>query len=273
MKLSDKVSVHFSYRPVNFENTVLDIGIGFYNNDNLVAIADGYVKSLQFNDEKNREFSIRFEKPNGLSNGNYEICVITRVKGTDQWFKAWDCAPNIIPARIENGVLFLDIPNFHNREASLQLVGEPIFKDNFVEFTLANMSDNNFEEIIRYTYSLPSEYLAKTISNYTSIYENQQVTYRFESPSLEKLTSFDIIYWNGEKNISLLHPETESIREKERSHKNFSGVEIYTIDGVLVKRVSQQNVDTTYGTVLGSLPKGVYVVRDKNGTRKYVKRQ
>jgi len=50
------------------------------------------------------------------------------------------------------------------------------------------------------------------------------------------------------------------------------GLTIYTVNGSTIKHIAHQDIDGTYASVLSNLPKGVYIVRDKNGTRKVVKR-
>ena len=53
----------------------------------------------------------------------------------------------------------------------------------------------------------------------------------------------------------------------------FDGLEIYSVDGKFVKRIAFMDIDGSYADILSSLPKGIYVVRDKNGTRKVVKQR
>ena len=51
----------------------------------------------------------------------------------------------------------------------------------------------------------------------------------------------------------------------------FNGVEIYTVGGKLIKRIDKMDIDSSYSQYLSQLPKGIYIIRDKNSTRKYVK--
>ena len=54
---------------------------------------------------------------------------------------------------------------------------------------------------------------------------------------------------------------------------SFSGIEIYNINGILVNRINKSDIGSTYAKFLGYLPKGIFIIRDKDGTRKYIKRQ
>ena len=53
----------------------------------------------------------------------------------------------------------------------------------------------------------------------------------------------------------------------------FEGLEIYTINGVMIEKIERGEIDSTYSAVISRLSRGVYIIRDKNGTRKFIKRR
>jgi len=142
-----------------------------------------------------------------------------------------------------------------------------------LEFTVHNPSDNNFEENLRlvvsnqgdsYSYEMP-----------TSIYSGQKVTYRFRmsDTDIDTRNGYSAIAYYKEVNTDewiQLTDKTTNIRMPKGTATD--GLTIYTVNGSTIKHIAHQDIDGTYASVLSNLPKGVYIVRDKNGTRKVVKR-
>jgi hypothetical protein len=273
------VQAKFQVRHVSFAGGAGQYSLGFYQQDKLVATVQT-VRDMSFSDGgRGINIDRKFTLPKHLADGNYVMSIISRDDENSPWVRGWDNAPNRVPVNVKNNTYTFSMPNYHTLETNLYLTEEGIKEvkgiatnGKVLELTICNPSDNNFEDSIKLVVSAKGktcEYIMPT-----SIYNGQRITYRFLVADKDIDTHGDYsvkAYFkeaNSDEWIKLSdHPTGVQVPES----MEFDGLEIYTIDGKRIKRIAAMDVDGSYSGILSSLPKGIYVIRDKNGTRKFVK--
>jgi hypothetical protein len=220
-----------------------------------------------------------FTLPDNLSDGDYEMCIVSRDDAESPWVRGLDNAPNRVSVSVKSNSYTFTMPNYHTLETNLYLGNDGIHEvsnaaadGKVLEMTVRNLSDNNFEDSLRvvvsskgktYNYEMP-----------TSIYSGQEITYRFLAGDISSKDNYEVEAYYKEVNTA------EWIRLIDQfagvcsiESKDFSGVDIYSVDGKLIKNIARQDIEGIYASILSNLPKGIYVVYDKNGTRKFVKQR
>ena len=280
IEVQGKVQAKFQVRHVSFTGGPGQYSLGFYREGELADVAKT-IRDMSFSDG-GRAINVDrlFTLPDHLADGDYVMSIISRDDADSQWVRGWDDAVNAVPVTVKNNVYTFHLPDYHALETKLYLGDEGIREvdgattdGKVLEFTVHNPSDNNFEENLRlvvsnqgdsYSYEMP-----------TSIYSGQKVTYRFRmsDTDIDTRNGYSAIAYYKEVNTDewiQLTDKTTNIRMPEGTATD--GLTIYTVNGSTIKHIAHQDIDGTYASVLSNLPKGVYIVRDKNGTRKVVKR-
>lgn len=279
IKKNGRVQAKFQVRFVNFFGGSCQLSLGFYQQGELKAVSKT-VRNLSFTDggytvNIDRVFTL----PDNLSDGDYEMSIISRDDADSPWVRGWDNAPNCVPVSVKSNLYTFTVPNYHTLETNLYLGDDGIHEvldvaadGKVLEMTVRNLSDNNFEDSLRvvvsskgkkYKYEMP-----------TSIYSGQEITYRFLAGDISSNDDYDVEAYYKEVNTSewiRLTDQASSVYALERT--DFDGVKIYSVDGKLLKSIARQEIESNYAYILSHLPKGIYVVHDNNGTRKFVKQR
>ena len=220
-----------------------------------------------------------FAMPDHLADGDYEMGIISRDDEKSPWVRGWDNAPNRIPVTVKNNVYTFYLPNYHTLDTYLYLEGGNIKEvpgitsdGKVLELTVCNPSDNNFEDSLRVVVTAKGKTLQYNMV--TSIYEGQKITYRFLISNSEINTDNGYTaeaYYKEVNTDKWMRLKDKASDIRAAMPIPFNGVEIYTVGGKLIKRIDKMDIDSSYSQYLSQLPKGIYIIRDKNSTRKYVK--
>lgn len=175
VSMTGTVTISFQFQYVSFTAGSIQYSIGFYQNGILKGVSTTTRTATLSDGGRGINATDRtFSLPTGLANGEYEMSVVSRTDSSAPWLRAWDSAPNSIPATVNGSTFTFSIPSFHDGETNLRLQAEPtIVSDGVVEFTVVNSSENNFEGTIKVTCGDTENSLL------TAVYEGQSVTYRF----------------------------------------------------------------------------------------------
>lgn len=274
------VQAKFQVRYVSFTGGSGQYSLGFYRQGQLVDVAKT-IRNSSFTDggyaiNIDRQFTL----PDHLADGDYEMSVVWRDNADSPWVRGWDNAPNRVPVTVRNDVYTFTLPNYHTLETHLYLGDEGISEvpgvtayGKVLEFTACNPSDNNFEDSLKVVVLANGQ--RREYAMPTSIYGGQRITYRFlvDGNDINTNNGYTVETYYKEVNTGEWMPLADkraSVHAIERTV--FNGLEIYTIEGKLVKRIAHQEIESTYSGVLSALPKGIYVVHDQNGSRKFVKK-
>ena len=280
VEVTRKVHAQFQIRYVSFVVGRPQLSLGFFQGDELVSVAKT-VFNPGFSEGGNRvQMDHDYTLPTHLDDGDYVMSIVTRDDDESPWVRGWDNAPNRIPVSVKNDVYTFHMPSYHNQETRLYLTDSEIAEvadgktdGKTLELTVCNSSDNNFEDSLRLVVKAGGK--EKLYEMATSIYEGQNVTYRFF------VADSDIVTRNGYA-VEAFYKETSTgewvLLQNQAAGVSlptdvaFSGVEVWTLNGQLIRRISHDDLEASYSIALSSLPKGVYIIRDKNGTRRFVKR-
>lgn len=175
VSMTGSVTISFQFHYVSFTAGSIQYSIGFYQNGQLKGVSTTTrTATLSDGGRGILANNYSFALPTGLTNGDYEMAVVTRTDSSAPWLRGWDCAPNSIPVTVDGGTFTFSVPSFHDGEANLKLEALPmIVGDGVIEFTVVNTSENNFEGTIKVTCGDTENSLL------TAVYEGQSVTYRF----------------------------------------------------------------------------------------------
>ncbi len=274
------VAAKFQFRYVSFTGGKCQYSFGFYKQGVLMGtsktIRETSLTDGGYGINVNRSFVL----PEHLANGNYEMSLISRDDENSPWVRGWDNAPNCIPVSVNNGIYKFTMPNYHTLETNLFLENGTISEVDGVEedgkvleMTVCNPSDNNFEDSLRLVVNAKGK--TREYNMVSSIYDGQRITYRFliNNADIDTAKGYTVQAYYREVNTG------EWIRLSEMPSgintslvSSIDRVEIYSLDGVLLKRLDKFNVSSLYAQILSNLPKGIYIIRDKNGVRKYTNR-
>ncbi|MBQ6209449.1 MAG: C10 family peptidase [Prevotella sp.] len=280
IEVKGTVSAKFQFRYVSFTGGSCQYSLGFYRQDELMAVSRTIRNSKLTDGGYGINVDRSFTLPDHLADGDYEMSIISRDDENSPWVRGWDNAPNRVPVSVRNEVYSFTMPNYHTLESSLYLEDGTIHEvkgvnadGRVLELTVCNPSDNNFEDSLRLVVKAKGK--THQYNMVTSIYDGQRITYRF------LVANNDIDTTNG-YTVEAYYKEVNTgdwVRLTDKaSYINmpfslpYSGVEIYSIGGVLLKHIESNEVDNVYSQILSSLPKGIYIICDKNGVRKFTKR-
>lgn len=279
IRANGKVKAKFQFRYVSFFGDSCQFGLGFYYQGELKAVSKT-IRDTSLTDggyaiNVNRSFTL----PDHLADGDYEMSIISRDDKNSPWVRGWDNAPNRVPVTVKDDVYTFSMPNYHTLETHLYLedgiiheVTDVKAEGKVLELTVCNSSDNNFEDSLRLVVTANGQMRQYDIA--TSIYDGQKVTYRFlvADYDIDTTKGYTAVAYYKEVNTGKWMPLLDQASNITTTKSaTLDGVEIYTIGGMLLKRIDKMEVNTSYSQVLSQLPKGIYVIRDKNGTRKFAK--
>lgn len=280
VRATGSVQAKFQFRYANFEGGSAQFSLGFYQDGELVEVSQTVRNTTLSAGGNAVNIDRRFTLPDSLPDGNYEMSIVSRDNETAPWVRGWDNAPCRIPVSVKDNVYTFTLPNYHALPTRLYLTDEGVKAvtggnagGKTLEMTVCNSSDNNFEDSLRLVVTSGAN--SKIYEMPTSIYEGQRITYRFFVADSEISTNggYDVEAYYKETSTGewiLLQDYASGLRPSVDTA--FDGVEIFTVDGKLLRKIEKMEIDSTYAMALAGLHKGIYIIRDKNGTRKFVKR-
>lgn len=271
------IKVSFQFRYVSFNGGSIQYSLGFCRDGEMV-VSPSFRTNTFVDGGGVSNVSRTFQLPSGLADGSYEMCLVSRTDDSAPWLRGWDCAPNSIPVTVDGDVLEFNIPSFHDATPQLQLEGSwsemAVNDSRYAEFTISNPTDNNFEDSLKVVAKVSDTetVIGHDIYLPTSIYSGQSLTYRV--PISDTDLSGIEIYYKGSATgewLSLTNPAPDIIEGNEVNREE--GVDVFTSDGVLAAHLSFAAVHDSYSFVLSRLPRGIYIIRDVSGVRKFAKRK
>lgn len=277
------VQASFQIRYACFVGGDMQYSLGFYQGERLCETS-GTIRPSSLSDGGralivNRSFTL----PSSLADGEYEMSVVSRDDEDSPWVRGWDNAPNCVPVSVKKGIFTFHMPKYHTLETNLYLENSIQEIDGgrtggkTFELTICNPSDNNFEDSLRISITAKG----KTAHSYqrTSIYDGQKITYRYFIS--DKIADFSGQYsveayyreTNGENGVHWVSLNEYGAGIRQVTATSAKSIEIWSTEGVLMKRLAKGYYEQDYSRLLSELPKGIYIIRDKNGSRKFTKRR
>ena len=272
------VNIGFRMYNANFVSSSHQYSIGFYKDGVLVANSST-IRNFSLGAGYYTNIKRTFNLPTTLANGQYEMAVISRENATSPWIRAWDNAPNCVPVTVQsNGKFIFTLPNYHNLDCNLYLeknIKEPSDGKSggkTFELTVCNPSSNNFEDTLRF--EITASGTTKVYDMPTSIYDGQKITYRFfvKESDINMIKGYSVkAYYKETIANKWIQLKTDPTGIKHQTYQQTGQVCIYSITGQMLRKFDRTELERKYSSYLQSLPCGIYLISDNNGTRKFVK--
>ena len=202
---------------------------------------------------------------------------VSRQDTGSPWVRGWDNAPNRVPVTVTNGQFTFHIQPSHKLDSHLYLLdGINEVKGNAggktFEFTVCNPSENNFEDSLRICVNNHGKtYLSHQL---TSIYDGQRMTYRYfiADSKADFSAGYEVSAFYRELNGKRWLPLTDyATAVGKHPAVTKRGLSVYTVGGIMVNSWDTAPDENEYATFLNGLPRGVYIIQDSNGTRKFTR--
>lgn len=238
------------------------------------SLSAGY----KFSSAKQTEIQI----PEGLANGTYQLKLYTKSDLQTDWQEVWANAPTNVEVQVSNGSSTITIPHRHTGDPCLYLREK--IKEVDTEFAntvpgrsfllaLTNNTINNFEGVIRL--EVVADGTTYTYDATIPVYSQTKTDFHISIPqssvdlSSKTITSIKASYLYDGQYYEFGMVEPTSISQIVQG-KN-SDIYIYTLQGILVKRLSASNVSSDYQQILEQLPHGTYIIKEGAKSRKFIK--
>lgn len=260
--------------------------LGVYKDEELLSVIQSK-QNHSFSTSSTKSSILPYEIPSSISDGEYEIRVVTKRANADMWQPVWDIAPNTIYANIKKGKVTLRTMGNHTLETKLYLldpikeVGEYVYKTSEVDYSgrlfslkIKNPTDNNFENKINLSVVVDNVEKAN-LEQMASVYSGCQVEYRFLIPyevfDFRNSSNYKIkasYYEQNEQKYIDLTTDIPDLSDIKSPQKSVYPQErsIYSINGVLLKHLEDSDTHP-----LEDLPRGCYIIKEKGSTRKVLK--
>lgn len=266
---AEKANVNYGWALVKDGNFIDIVGLRTY----------GLGAGNQFSDTRHLNVSL----PHDLSDGTYKLELYSKSDIEPKWNKIWACAPTDVDVSVNNGRAVITVPDNHQLDPMLYLDEDIKEVDNEFAKTVPgrsfalvinNPSINNFENILRldivadggqYSYETTVPVFSQTSTEFHFLIPQEKVD--LQEKEITSITAS--YYYDWEKRYVEMTTTTPSSIETLTtvSAQSSTDIYIYSVNGVLVRKVRSQDVNGQYGAILEELPHGIYIVKEGNRTR------
>lgn len=228
-----------------------------------------------------------FRLPEGLADGQYEMHFVSRPDGVDDapWQPVYEALHAGISVQVENGQARLSVPVNHRRSTGLFLREDVRVVENVYEqqqpgtallLAMSNPSVSAFCDTIRLHITLEGSTVPVVYETEAAVYDGQDADYHVLVPDEAlylKGKQFSVTCeYKDEAQGVFLPLTTKDVTSMGRHEEPSipSGLYIYDMHGKQRARLSPQEVNSDYQTLLRTLAAGVYVIRQNGASRKVI---
>lgn len=139
---------------------------------------------------------------------------------------------------------------------------------------LINPTDNNYEGSFKI--EVMTDNSSFIFEPEVCVYGYTNVRYRFSIPKSEldqtatKVERVNIWYRYGEQEIALGTSRPDGIPNPTIGEES-GDITIYTLSGNTIASIRHCDIQDVYDNILSSLPKGIYIIKEGNKTRKLIR--
>lgn len=263
------------------------LGLGLFKADKLLQVISP-LQGQSLLTSESKKTTLSWKIPYSLENGEYDIRIITRRIGEEQWQLVWDVAPNTIHAKVHDGHVTLKTMGNHTLQTNLYLlksikdIGDVLFKmgdkqekGKLFSLKMKNPTDNNFENKIKFQIKVDGAVQVVYEQN-ASVYSDTEIEYRFLIPytvfDFQNYPNYEIeasYYEQNDNEYIKLTTEVPDLTSMQKIEidKSTSRISIYDMRGLLVKQTEITNVDPLEG-----LARGCYIIKGTGMPIKVIKR-
>ncbi len=205
--------------------------------------------------------------PTTIDNGEYELRVVTRHGNEELWQPAWDVAPNVINAVVDNNNVVLTTMGNHTLETNLYLLlpiteigdANDAYSGKLFSLRFKNPSDNNFENKIKFEIISNGDVNA-TYEQNASVYSGCEVEYHFLIPNevfdFVHNTSYTIkayYYEHNENKYIELTTDEPTKQGDVNGDGEVNGTDMVALVNVIMENAVYDNADVNEdGTINGT---------------------
>ncbi len=229
-------------------------------------------------------YNVKIEKfmsiPSSISNGEYTLVLMTKSSLAPEWQLVRDNPINMVDVIVKDGFATVIVPDQYKGDPELYLSSDVALTYGAnasgldILCDLINPTDNNYEG--KFKVEVTTDNSSYSYEPAVCIYGNTNVKYRFSiSNSKLDLTSstvksVNLWYIYGDKEIALTTTRPNNVSSL--TGDNYNGdIIIYNLQGHSVAVIKHGQLESMYNDILSSLPKGIYIIKDGNKTRKLIK--
>jgi len=291
--LAEAFNLEFDFSNYDRDRGTTYYKIGLYQNGQLKGFANanntqGYHSiTLGAGHYLHREKS--FVLPSGLSAGTYEMHFVTQNRETGKWQQVLESVKGGMKLVCSNGKATITLPVNHTFSTGLYLkkdVSEVVDEYNDAQakgngkdgvslrLSLVNSSDNNFCDTLRLEFKMATGE-TKILNYNASVYDNSEIEYHIFVPSqlvdLSETYTLNLYYYDSTSKAYIPLTRTSNITHVNGEVSSSSDLYVYRTNGTIVARIPRQRISRDYFTALSKLAHGVYIIKDRNETRKVIK--
>ncbi|MDE5887426.1 MAG: C10 family peptidase [Muribaculaceae bacterium] len=270
---NEKANISFGWALIKDNELLSILGQGKY------SLSRGYT----FKEASHRTIKL----PKDLNDGDYKLILYSKSDIEPEWKEVWKDAATEVNVQVRGGIAAVTIPDNHQLDPCLFLA-EPISEieneyskttpGRLFAMTISNNTTNNFQNKIRLDIEVEDgqEYSYETILpvfSQTSIPFHvllPKAAINLQDKAIKSLKAY--YYYDIDKKYVELTTSDPTLSVDENIMEECSGVvEVYSISGILLKKLNANEIVTEYGNFLSNLPHGIYVIKEGTKTRKIVK--
>lgn len=284
VNLGEKFTLSCNLRNYSLQKATVNYGWGLEKDGQLIDILRQRTYGLSAGNKFAETRHLDFALPTTLEDGDYKLVLYSKSDIDPTWSKVWASAPTEAEVTVEDGKAEITVPDNHLGDPKLYLGKDITEVENAFEKTVSgrafelnfiNPSTNNFQNKIKLEIVADgAEYSYVTTQ---PVFSQSKTTYHILIPQSavalkgKNITSKKAYYYNTVEDAYTLLGTTEPSGINAPETEAAKGdILIYTANGFLVKHISAGNVAESYGNILKSLPRGIYVVKEANKVRKIV---
>lgn len=282
VNLGEKFTLSCNLMNYSLQKATLNYGWGLEKGGQLIDIlrqsTDGLSAGEKFEEARHLDVAL----PTTLEDGEYKLVLYSKSDINPTWSRVWASAPTEVDATVKNGKAEITVPDNHLGDPKLYLEQDITEVENtfekFVpgrtfELKFINPTTNNFQNKIKLEIFVDGEEYSYITTQ--PVFSQSKTIYHILVPqsaaALEgkHITSIKASYYNTlEDDYTLLGTTEPSAINVPTTDIQKGDIFIYSVNGILVQHIAAGNVANSYGNILKTLPRGIYVVKEANKTRK-----
>ena len=282
VNLGEMFTLSCNLRNYSLQKATVNYGWGLEKDGQLIDILRQHTYGLSAGNKFVETRHLDFALPTTLEDGNYKLVLYSKSDIDPTWSKVWASAPTEAEVTVKDGKAEITVPDNHLGDPKLYLekditevenVFEKIVSGRTFELNFINPSTNNFQNKIKleivadgaeYSYVTTQPVFSQSKTIYHILIPQSAVALKGKN-----ITSIKAYYYNTVEDAYTLLGTTEPSGINAPETETAKGdIFIYTANGFLVKHIAAGNVAKSYENILKSLPRGIYVVKEGNKTRK-----
>lgn len=216
--------------------------------------------------------------PPTIPDGDYSMILMTKSSLSPTWQQVRDNPINRVNIAVREGIVTVTVPDQHKGDPELYLSADPSLtygpNAEYLDILcdLINPTDNNYEG--KFKIEVSTDNTTFMYEPDVCVYGYTQVKYRFSIPKskfdLTSNTVRDVNIWyqyDGQETVlgttrpnGISNPTAED-----------GCIFIYSLQGKIIAVIRRDDIQNYYNDVLSSLPAGIFIIKDGNQVRKFVR--